>query len=321
MNIIVMTVGGFILDLLLGDPYSWPHPVKLMGKVISWFDRKIESVKRSPRSKFELGLLMWFIVVFGSGAVTGILMYLFSFNQWLYLLFGTYLAYTTLSIKGLATEAKKIIVSLSHDDLSKARYQLSMIVGRETKNLNADEISKATIETIAENTNDGVIAPMFYLIIGGPVLAIMYKAINTLDSMVGYKNSRFGKIGEASAVLDDVFGFIPARITWLLMVVACWSLRLDARHAVKIGRRDHNNHRSPNSAYPESVIAGALDLQLGGSHKYFGKIVTKPFIGDQTNKVASVLDIKKTIDVLYVTATISLLVFCLIRGSILFLIR
>ncbi|MCH4008629.1 adenosylcobinamide-phosphate synthase CbiB [Companilactobacillus sp.] len=313
MNIILMTIFGFILDLILGDPYSWPHPVKLMGKLIDVIDKKIEAGDYSPKKQIHLGIWMWIIVVGTTGILTGLIMYLAHFNYWAYMIIGTYLAYTTISVKGLAFEARKIIKSLKKDDIKTARYQLSMIVGRTTDDLNEEEISKATIETIAENTSDGVIAPLMYLLIGGPVLAMIYKAVNTLDSMVGYKNTRFKNIGEASAKIDDVFNFIPARLTWVLMTFATLVMRLNFKEAWQVGKRDHNKHRSPNSAYPESVVAGALDLQLGGPHVYFGDVVKKPFIGNDSGKTATVKDISKTIQILYVTACITLVVFCAIR--------
>ncbi|WP_300562910.1 adenosylcobinamide-phosphate synthase CbiB [Companilactobacillus sp.] len=313
MNIILMTIFGFILDLILGDPYSWPHPVKLMGKLIDVIDKKIEAGDYSPKKQIHLGIWMWIIVVGTTGILTGLIMYLAHFNYWAYMIIGTYLAYTTISVKGLAFEARKIIKSLKKDDIKTARYQLSMIVGRTTDDLNEEEISKATIETIAENTSDGVIAPLMYLLIGGPVLAMIYKAVNTLDSMVGYKNTRFKNIGEASAKIDDVFNFIPARLTWVLMTFATLVMRLNFKEAWQVGKSDHNKHRSPNSAYPESVVAGALDLQLGGPHVYFGDVVKKPFIGNDSGKTATVKDISKTIQILYVTACITLVVFCAIR--------
>ncbi len=313
MNFILITVFGFILDLILGDPYSWPHPVKIIGKFIDHLDKKIEARQFPEKQQFQLGIWLWVTVVGATAIVTGLIMYLAHFNYWVYMIIGTYLAYTTISIKGLAFEARKIIKSLKQDDIKTARYQLSMIVGRTTDDLDEEEISKATIETIAENTSDGVIAPLFYLLIGGPVLAMVYKAVNTLDSMVGYKNKRFKNIGEASAKIDDVFNFIPARLTWVLMTLATFFMRLNFKEAWQVGRRDHNKHRSPNSAYPESVVAGALDLQLGGPHVYFGEIVDKPYIGNDSGKTVTVKDISKTIQILYVTACITLIVFCAIR--------
>ena len=313
MKVVIMTVVGFVLDLILGDPYSWPHPVKFMGKLIDKIDKKIESHEHSAKSQIHLGFLMWLIVIVVTAIISSLIMYLAHFYDWLYLLVGSYLAYTTLSIKGLGFEARKIIKSLQKDDIKTARYQLSMIVGRTTDDLSEEEISKATIETIAENTSDGVIAPLFYLVIGGPILALIYKAINTLDSMVGYKNDRFKNIGEASARIDDIANFIPARLTWLLMTLATFLMHLNFKEAWQVGRRDHNKHRSPNSAYPESVVAGALDLQLGGPHVYFGDVVDKPYIGNDSGKTATVKDIQKTIQILYVTAIITLLLFIAIR--------
>ncbi|WP_125770136.1 adenosylcobinamide-phosphate synthase CbiB [Companilactobacillus furfuricola] len=320
MNIFLMVLLGFVLDLILGDPHSWPHPVKLIGKMISWSVKKIEAKKLNDDQQLRAGTWMWLFIVLATAIISGLIMFISRVNYWLFLIVGTYLAYTTISVKGLAFEAHKIMRSLQKADILTARKQLSMIVGRETDQLNEDEISKATIETIAENINDGVIAPLFYLMIGGPVLGLAYKAVNTLDSMVGYKNARFLNLGRFSAVMDDVFGFIPARLTWLLMIIAAFILRLDHRNAFKIGVRDHLKHNSPNSAYPESVIAGALNIQLGGPHYYFGKLVDKPFIGPSTGKEASNQDIRQTIGVLYVTSVIGLIVLGLVRIGILLIV-
>lgn len=317
MDILIMIVFGFLLDLLIGDPPTWPHPVRLIGRFISLLVAKIERKKRSVKQQVYLGTMLGLSTVLTVSLVTALIMYLAHFNKVAYLIIGTYFSYTTISIKGLSTEAHKIMKSLQASDLKTARKQLSMIVGRDTSRLDEDGISKATIETIAENINDGVIAPLFYLIIGGPILGLAYKAVNTLDSMVGYRNERFINIGRFSAKMDDVCGFIPARLTWIFMIVATFLLRLDYRQAFKIGIRDHLKHNSPNSAYPESVIAGALDLQLGGPHYYFGKIVEKPFIGQATKKQASNRNIRQTIAVLYTTAFIGLAIFSLARIAML----
>lgn len=314
-----MVLLGFMLDILLGDPHNWPHPVKVIGKLIGSSVNKIERMKLDDQQQVYAGTLMWLLVVFSTALTSSIIMSIAHLNYWVYIIVGTYFSYTTISIKGLAVESHKIMRSLRNDDVVVARQQLSMIVGRETDQLNEDEISKATIETVAENINDGVIAPLFFLIIGGPILGLTYKAVNTLDSMVGYKNDRFINIGRTSAVMDDVFGFIPARLTWVLMIIATFLLRLNYRKAFKIGLRDHLKHNSPNSAYPESVIAGALDLQLGGPHYYFGKIVDKPFIGQATHKLATNKDIRATIFVLYTTSFLGLAVLCLFRWVALFI--
>ncbi len=318
MQLISMMICGFILDLLLGDPPSWPHPVKLMGHVISGLTHVFNQPSLSPRTRRWLGGLMWLIVVPGAylsvigifwvvSLVPGLNLTAIAVLQFL---IGGYLCYTCLSIKSLAQAADQIVGTLDQGDLATARSQVGMIVGRDTDQLNAAQVCKATIETVAENTSDGVIAPMVYMAIGGPALAIAYKAVNTLDSMVGYKNDRFGDIGKVSALIDDVVNFIPARITWGLLLISTFMLGYDSRSAIKVGLRDRENHRSPNSGFSESVVAGALDLRLGGPHYYFGELVDKPYIGTggAHPESASTTEIKATVRLLYVSSLVGLLV-------------
>ena len=214
MNILIMVALAFILDLLLGDPHSWPHPVKIIGRLIAWLTKKFNRSSYSARKKKWLGALTWLITVGGSGLVTYIVMRLVAVNYYLYMVIGTYISYTCISARQLAIEAEKIMKSLQQNNLKKARHQVGMIVGRDTDKLSAEEVTKATIETVAENTSDGVIAPLLFLVVGGPVLGIMYKAINTLDSMIGYRNERYKAFGEVSAKIDDIANYLPARITW-----------------------------------------------------------------------------------------------------------
>ncbi|EJN56659.1 Cobalamin biosynthesis protein CbiB [Loigolactobacillus coryniformis subsp. coryniformis CECT 5711] len=300
---------AFVLDLLLGDPYSWPHPVKVMGQAIAAYVKKFDQTTRSARQLFWLGVLLWFVIVGGTAIIAGAIMGLTQRWFWLHYVVGVYLCYTTLSIRGLAHEGRKIQKSLQAQRLTQARQQVGMIVGRDTQQLSAEAVCKATIETIAENTSDGVIAPLFYLFIGGPVLGLVYKAVNTLDSMVGYRNQKYRNIGRFSAQLDDIFNWLPARLTWLFLLAASWLLRLNSRGAWQIGRRDRRQHLSPNSALSESVVAGALDLRLGGPHQYFGERVDKPFIGRTDARPASSADIGTTNRMLYVSAILGLLFF------------
>ena len=235
MNILIMVLLAFFLDLLLGDPHSWPHPVKLIGHLIAWLKKCFNRPNYSSRKKKWLGALTWLITVGGSGLITYIVMKVTTVNYYLYMIVGTYLSYTCISARQLAIEAEKIMKSLKQNNLKKARQQVGMIVGRDTNQLSAEEVTKATIETVAENTSDGVIAPLFFLVIGGPVLGIMYKAINTLDSMIGYQNEKFRAFGEVSARIDDIANYVPARITWLLLIISSWLLRDDTREAIAVG--------------------------------------------------------------------------------------
>lgn len=313
MNIFIMILLAFFLDLLLGDPHSWPHPVKSIGCLIAWLTKCFNHPNYSSRKKKWLGALTWLITVGGSGLITYVGMKIVSINYYLYMVVGTYLSYTCISARQLAIEAEKIMKSLKQNNLKKARHQVGMIVGRDTNQLSAEEVTKATIETVAENTSDGVIAPLFFLAIGGPVLGIMYKAVNTLDSMIGYQNEKYRAFGKVSARIDDIANYIPARITWLLLIISSWLLRDDTREAIAVGERDCEKHLSPNSAFSEAVVAGALHLQLGGPHYYFGELVKKPYIGNDHLVIAANWHLKRTITMLYLTSFLGLCGFELIR--------
>lgn len=313
MQILIMVVAGFWLDLLLGDPHSWPHPVKVMGRLIYYLTNKFNHPVYSSHQKRWLGLMTWIITVGLSGIIIYFILYFCRFNQLLYLLVGTYFSYTCISTQQLAIEARKIIKLLQKKDLALARQQLAMIVGRDTKNLNREEILKATIETVAENTSDGVIAPLCYLMLGGPTLGIIYKSINTLDSMIGYNNEKYRDFGRFAAKCDDLVNYLPARITWLLLIISGWILQGDVHEAWLVGKRDCKKHLSPNSAFPEAVVAGMLHLQLGGPHYYFGKLVNKPYIGDDFQVTVDINHLKKTITMLYLTAIISLIILSGLR--------
>ncbi|MBC1459763.1 cobalamin biosynthesis protein [Listeria welshimeri] len=302
---------SFILDCLLGDPYSWPHPIKAIG---NWIQLLTNILRKNfhGKSLYFAGGVLFLLTVGLTGVLTWfILMISAKIAFWLYAAFFVYFSYTTLAMTCLAREAWKIQRTLLSGDLVAARVQVGMIVGRDTENLTAEQISKATIETVAENTADGVIAPLFYLFIGGPVLALMYKAVNTLDSMVGYKNEKYRAIGFVSAKMDDIANFIPARLSWFFLVIASFILRYDGRASWVIGLRDRKNHTSPNCAYPEGAVAGALGITLGGTHEYFGETVVKPTIGSGTKPVTQ-KEISQTIHLLYIASTIAFIVFACI---------
>ncbi|PHV70995.1 adenosylcobinamide-phosphate synthase [Sporanaerobium hydrogeniformans] len=305
---ILSFVLGYVLDLILGDPYNFPHPVRLIGKLV----RKVETlIRRRVTSSKGLqigGGVLWLVVV-GTTFITSYgLIQISRVHPILYGIVSTYLIYTTLATKCLGQEAYKIYQVLNTKSLEEARVQLSYIVGRDTQSLSEEEVIKATVETVAENTVDGVIAPLFYAFIGGAPLALAYKAVNTLDSMVGYKNEKYKDLGMVSARIDDAANFIPARLTALLMSMACGLLRLKGRQALSIAIRDRKNHKSPNCAYPEGAVAGALGIQLGGTHTYFGEEVYKPTIGDALRKINKE-DILKTNAILYTTSGLSFILF------------
>ena len=303
-------IGGFILDLIFGDPHWLPHPICLIGNLIGFLERNLRP-KLAPNKTALLvgGALMVIIVLVISFVVPmAILLAAAMVSPWLAFALETIMCYQIFATKCLRDESMKVYDALHKQDLADARVKLSWIVGRDTQNLDEEEITKGAVETVAENTADGIIAPMLYMFLGGVPLSFLYKGINTMDSMVGYKNDKFLYFGRCAAKLDDLANLIPARITGLVMIVAAFLLGLDGKNAWKVFWRDRYNHLSPNSAMTESVTAGALNIQLGGDHFYFGKLVHKDTIGDDIRPVCPE-DIVKTNNLLYVTAVLCLVLF------------
>ena len=313
MMTLIAIVAGFILDLIFGDPHSLPHPICLIGNLISFLERNLRKVFGFSNTGLLFGGGVLVLVVISTCfALPYALLYLAGMvNPWLAFALETLMFYQIFATKCLRDESMKVYYALQKGDLDEARLMLSWIVGRDTKNLSEAEVTKGAVETIAENTADGIIAPMFYMFLGGAPLAFLYKGINTMDSMVGYKNEKYLYFGRCAAKLDDVANFIPARITGLLMIGAAYFLNLDVQGAWKTFWRDRYNHLSPNSAMTESVAAGALNIQLGGGHFYFGKWVHKDTIGDDIRPVKAE-DIVATNSLLYMTAILSLILFTLI---------
>lgn len=301
-------ITAYVLDLIFGDPYSFPHPVRYIGRLIRWCEKQIRRVAKKPRDLKIGGFILWIVTVGSTVAVVWLVLSLSKVHWLLYYIINSLLLYTTLATKCLGDEANKIKRVLETDTLEKARLQLSYIVGRDTSKLSEKEIIRATVETVAENTVDGVIAPLFYAFIGGAPLAFAYKAINTLDSTVGYKNEKYKDLGFASAKIDDIANYVPARLTAILMTVASVFLRFDAKNCLKIAIRDRKNHKSPNCAYPEGAAAGALGVQLGGTNVYFGEVVVKPTIGDATRSLEN-RDITRVNQLMYMTSIVGLLIF------------
>ena len=301
---------GYIIDLIIGDPYSFPHPVKYIGKLIKVVENFVRKTAKTDKGLKIGGFFLWFVTVGTTFAVTYLVMRLARFNTVVYVIINSIVIYTTLATKCLKDEAKKIYDVLKTGDLQKSRTQLSYIVGRDTANLDEKEIITATVETVAENTVDGLIAPLFYAFIGGAPLAMAYKAINTLDSTVGYKNEKYLHIGFASAKIDDIANYIPSRISVILFTIGNFFLGNDYKNCFKIAIRDRKNHKSPNCAFSEGAVAGALGIQLGGTNVYFGEVVYKPTIGDKTREI-EVEDIARTNKILYATSLTSMLVFTL----------
>ncbi|MGL6106615.1 adenosylcobinamide-phosphate synthase CbiB [Romboutsia sp.] len=307
MNILSIYI-GYITDLIIGDPYSFPHPVRYIGKLIKYTENKIRKIAKSDKGLKIGGFILWFVTVGITYLVTYTIIKLASFNPIVFLMANSFLIYTTLATKCLKDEAVKIYEVLKTEDIEKSRIQLSYIVGRDTTHLDEKEIIRATVETVAENTVDGIIAPMFYAFIGGAPLAMAYKAINTLDSTVGYKNDKYKDLGFASAKIDDIANYIPARISVVLMAIGSFILGYDYKKSCKIAIRDRKNHKSPNCAYPEGAVAGALGIQLGGTNMYFGQAVYKPTIGDKIREIETE-DIIKTNKIMYATSISSIVIF------------
>ena len=299
---------GYALDLIIGDPYSFPHPVRYIGKLISIVEKQIRKITSSDKGLKIAGFFLWFIVVGATFGITTLVLQLFKFNKLAYFIVNTILIYTTLATKCLKDESVKIYKVLKTGDLETSRIQLSYIVGRDTTNLNEKEIVRATVETVAENTVDGIIAPLFYGFIGGAPLAMAYKAVNTLDSTVGYKNDKYYYLGFASAKIDDIANYIPARLGVILLPLGSLFTGFNFKDALKIGIRDRKNHKSPNCAFSEGAVAGALGIQLGGTNVYFGKEVYKPTIGDKTREI-EFEDIVRTNKIMYSSSIISIIIF------------
>nr|WP_321270163.1 adenosylcobinamide-phosphate synthase CbiB [uncultured Tolumonas sp.] len=309
---LVLYSTAFLLDLILGDPHHWPHPIRWIGNSISWVQKKIRAVCHSEPALYIGGAVLWVVIVGTTWLITwAVISGLISINIWLGRLVELWLAYTILAGRCLSDAAMDVYRALDSGSLANSRRLLSYIVGRDTSQLNETQITLGVVETVAENTVDGVIAPLFYLFLGGVPLAMAYKAINTLDSMVGYKNEKYKAIGCVSARIDDLANLIPARISWLLLTMAAWGLKLDARQAFKIGWRDRYQHKSPNCGWPEASVAGALGVRLGGPNSYFGELVEKPWIGDPLREINQ-QDIKLTIRLMFIASAIALILFSIV---------
>lgn len=288
---------GLVLDFIIGDPNNPFHPVRIIGSL----GIKLENITRRVFKNLKIsGFVTWLGVILITFLVNSLIFRLaFSISNIFGIIIEGILLYFCISSKGLKVEGLKVIKVLESGDIEGARKQLSYIVGRDTKVLDEEGIIRAVIETVAENTSDGIIAPLLFGALGGAPLAMTYKAVNTCDSMFGYKNDKYIDFGVVPAKMDDLFNYIPARITGYLVIFAAFILGLDYKNSYRIYKRDRYNHTSPNSAHPESAVAGALGIRLGGANYYFGKIVEKPTIGDK-NKVIEISDLYKTNNILLV---------------------
>ena len=302
----IKLAAAFLMDAVFGDPVWLYHPIRVIGKWISLMEKCLRRCFPKDRRGERLAgiFLMVFTVLPSFFLPAGVLYLAGKLHPWLAFALEVFWMYQILAMKCLKVEALKVYDALAHQDIALARQRLSWLVGRDTENLSEEEIVKATVETVAENTTDGVVAPMIFMAIGGAPLGFAYKAVNTLDSMVGYRNEKYRYFGTASARTDDVASFIPARVSGILMVFASAFCRYDTAGAWRCFIRDRNKHLSPNSAQTESSCAGALGIQLGGTHDYFGKPVEKPTLGDEKRK-AEPEDIRRANQLLTVTSILT----------------
>ena len=309
---------GFFLDLLIGDPHGFPHPVVLIGKLIDVTEKGMRKIfPKTVRGENFAGAAIWLIVVIVSTALPTLLLWLaYGVSRWLGLALETIMCAQILATKSLRQESMKVYQALQTGDLEKARHAVSMIVGRDTQRLDEAGVARAAVETVAENTSDGIIAPMLFLAIGGAPLGFFYKAVNTMDSMLGYVEMPYKNVGLVPAKMDDLFNFLPARISALLMLAAGALLGMDGKNGWKIFKRDRYNHASPNSAQTESVCAGLLGLRLAGDAWYHGVLHKKKYIGDPLREIEPE-DIPKACRLLYATAFLGLVVFSVTKSFIL----
>ena len=305
----IIEITEFLIDILIGDPRSKFHPVVLMGNLISLLEKFLYNASNSNRIKLFKGALLVLIVIsvnYFIGVIINHYAFLIPHSELIEALVLSFM----ISPRSLAEAGKELYNFLINGDIAQARYKVGWIVGRDTDKLDEPEIVRATVETIAENTVDGIISPLFFFLIGGLPLAIVYRAANTMDSMIGYKNDKYLYFGRAAARLDDMLNYIPARLTALLFIVSAIILRLDYKNSIAMMTRDANKHPSPNGGYAEATVAGALNIRLGGFNSYFGKMSFREYMGEPLEVLAP-RHIMLTIKMMY-TATILFLTFCFI---------
>lgn len=307
-------ISGFILDSVIGDPYNIPHPIRLIGRLISGLEKAVR--RRFKNLRLGGALLALTVIAVSTALPLALLLVCYRVNIVLGAVAESVLCCYMLAARCLCRESMKVCRAAESGDIEEARRAVTMIVGRDTAVLDRDGIIRAAVETVAENTSDGVTAPLFYMGLGGAVGAFFYKSVNTMDSMIGYKNEKYADIGWFAAKLDDVLNFIPSRLTALLMAAAAPVLGLDGRGALRIWRRDRRKHASPNSAQTESACAGALHVRLAGDAWYFGKLHKKPYIGDDDRPIESG-DIRRANRLMYGASVMMLVIAAALRCVIL----
>ena len=304
---------AIVLDQLLGDPRWLPHPVRIIGAVCTG----LEKITRAVLPPFAAGICTVLLVLALTGAATwGMIAGANLLYPWLGTAASIVILYTTIAPRDLVRHSTEVYTSLRDGNLPEARQRVSMIVGRDTANLDEAGVARAAVESVAESMVDGVTAPLFFALLGGPLAAMLYKAINTMDSMFGYKNDRYLKFGWAAARLDDLANFVPARLTSLMIPAASFPLRLDPKRSLLILLRDRFAHASPNSGHSEAAVAGALGVQLGGPNSYFGTVLEKPAIGDATRTLEP-RDILRANRLMLLSSALTLLVCLALRRHIL----
>jgi len=305
--------GGIILDLVIGDPDFIPHPVVIIGKMISFLEERLNNNSKTKMNEILRGSILTTIIVLVSYFSTFfILKMVYDLNQFLGIIITVYLFSTTIAIKGLAEAGNGIYQALISGDLELARQKTAMIVGRDTENISKSDIIRATVETIAENTSDGIIAPLFFFFLGGVPMAMTYKAVNTMDSMLGHKNNKYLYFGRPSAKLDDLVNYIPARITAYIFWFIALLPNYDSKKAWKIIKRDAQKHPSPNAGYPEAAAAGALSIRLGGINYYQGKKEFRAYLGDDLSP-EDIKEIKKMIKLMYYSTAFFIIIMIILN--------
>ncbi len=304
---------GFIIDLILGDPYTLPHPIRLIGTLISRLEKFTRKHFKNLRAG---GVFLAVTVLVLSTAIPFLMLFVFyKLNMVVGIVAESIFCYYMIAPKCLSDESMKVYRAINENDTEKARKAVSMIVGRDTASLDESGIIRAAVETVAENTSDGVTAPIMYMSFGGASLGFFYKAVNTMDSMIGYKNEKYADLGRFAAKLDDVLNFIPSRLTAIAMIISAYILGFNGRNAFKIWKRDRRKHASPNSAQTESVCAGALEIRLAGDAYYFGELHKKDYIGDDNRPVENE-DIKRANKLMYCTTSIVLIISLIFRAFV-----
>lgn len=310
-------ITGFLLDFIFGDPVWLYHPVRVIGNFISFGEKTLRKIfRKTPGGELAAGAVLWFLTAGLSFLIPfAVLAGAQMLHPVLRFLIESFWCYQILAARCLVNESRKVYDRLKENDLPGARKAVSMIVGRDTENLTVEGVTKAAVETVAENTSDGVTAPLLFLILGGAPLGFLYKAVNTMDSMLGYKNEKYLYFGRFPARMDDVFNYIPSRTTALFMTAAAFLTGMDGKNAWKIYLRDRRKHASPNAAQTEAVCAGALRVRLAGDAVYFGRLYKKEYLGDSLRPIEAE-DIRRAGRLMYVTAVLMLLIFGVLKAAV-----